>query len=188
MVDRIRIEINTTKAQLNITNKIRKFSVERTPSEMEINKEMPKFDIDMAKYYAECGLKNPKYLMNDTRQKAYNKVMSNIRRIVQEGDMMMNITNSAPDEMVPVIARENMRAAIPELVMVPMPKSMLDITWTKGSTDVSFTKASMELVWDSDYAPELSVSPYAVEVSIRNFKPIGVNELSGQFLGVDRKV
>lgn len=170
-----RIEINTTKAQLNITNKLRTFKMKSTPPQMEIERRLPSFTVNWSQVYAESGLKRPKQLMADTKQKAYNKVMEAIRRASEEGDMMMDIRADSPD-MVPIIAVQNMRAALPDINIGSMPQNFPEFTWDKGELKISWIKGATDITWDEDFESELSVTPYSVEVKIRNFQKVKMND------------
>ncbi len=184
-----RMEINTTNSQLNISNHIRRFTIKRTSPQMKITRKTPKFKVDWDKVRAESGLKNPKYFMQDTRQRAYSKIMNSIKRMSQEGDMMMDITKDAPD-MVPYIAAENMRSALPEVNIASIPESLPDVTWDEGAFEITWTKGSMEIIWDEDYEPDISFTPHSVEIKIRNFKKIRMNDKGNKLEGrkIDRKI
>lgn len=185
----VRMEINTTKAQLNITNKIRRFKMKRTPPKMEITRRTPTFKVNWAEVYAESGLKRPKQFMLDNRQKAYNKVLQAIKRTAQEGDMMMNIQPDAPD-MIPVIAEQNMRAALPEVNIGSLPENFAEFTWDKGDFEISWTDGSVEIIWDEEFQPDINVTPHSVEIKIRNFQKVKMNDNRRKISGstLDRKV
>lgn len=184
------IQIRTQNAQLNIKNNMRHFRIKRTPPQMEMTRKTPSFKVNWDKVRAQSGLKNPKYFMEDNRQKAYDKVMNYISRVAQEGDMMTEIDNASPDNMISVIAEQNMRAALPEVNMGTMPEDLAVITWDKGAFEINWTKGSLEIVWDDDYMPDISVTPYSVEISIRNLGKIKMRDQGAKLEGrkVDKKI
>lgn len=185
------IDIQITNAQLNITNRLRRFRMKRTQPEMKIVSETPSFKVNWDTVRSQSGLETPRYFMNSNRQKAYEKTMNAIGRIVAEGDMMTRIDNSSPDDMVSAIAVQNMRSAIPEFNIVTMPQDLAEITWDKGVFEINWTKGSLDVVWDEEYMPEYSVTPYSVEVSIRELSRIKVNDTGNRKLEgrkVDRKI
>ncbi|MBQ9625200.1 MAG: hypothetical protein IJR47_03740 [Clostridia bacterium] len=181
------IEVHTTNAQMSISNHIRRFRIHSVPPQMHIKTTMAKFKVNWDQVWAECGRKNNTHFMNDNRQKAYDKTLQAIKRMAQEGDMMMDTTNGV---VIPLIAAENMRAALPEVNLTTMPKSMPDLTWEKGGVEITWERGSMEIVWDEEFEPDISFTRHNVEIKMRNFPVVKMREKGAHSGGkkVDKKV
>ena len=179
---RAALDIHTTRAQLDIRNHVRRgFKVKTTRPQMHVERQMPQMKVDWKQVWANRGLRSPKYFMQHTRQLARQIVNEAIQNMVAGGDYMAQLEGYFNTAQNPIgdWAYEQMLVSEPEVVMssgMPAP----DVQWTEGSVKIEWEPGEIEIVWEDEFMPEITVTPYSVEIRLKNRAEvqISVNENS----------
>lgn len=184
-----RLEIRSTPAQLQIRSKQIRFRVNREMPRMTVHRRMPQFRVNWAKVRAENGLAGPSALSQQMRDRAHSMVMESIARVAQNGDLMMRTENySSSTDMVAEIAYNNMEAAMsPPEINVQM-KSLPEMEWDAGEFQISWSQGKFNIEWETDFMPDINVTPHSVEIKVRNYPKRKVSEGRVPQSKVDKRI
>lgn len=173
------LDITSTRAQLNISNKIRRFKVRSTPPQMKVHRQAAQFKVDWNKVWAQSGRRSPEHLQNHMKQVSRQKVDQAISRIVSNGNYMKQLHKYIGTDTNPVaeLALESMKSksAPPELNVASMPESLPDISWDPGGIKIEWTTGEVQIDWDEDFRPDITVSPHSVEIRLSGKKEVKIS-------------
>ncbi len=62
------------------------------------------------------------------------------------------------------------------LNVTPMPKSVGNISWEPGSMEIEWDPHRLEMSWEGSARPEITVTPYSVEIRLINGETVRVGE------------
>lgn len=182
------LEIRTTNSKIQIRTPKPKFRIKRTPPQMTVIRRMPTFKVNYQKVRAESGLGGPEAMRQEMYSRAHSKTMDAIANIAQTGDYLMRIEHSDGTDMIAQVAFNNMQAAIPEINIGSMPQSLPEVEWDHGEFKIVWSEGSFELEWDTDFRPDISFTPHSVEIKIRNYPKINVQDNNHSRNRVDREI
>lgn len=187
------LEIHSTKAQMNIRSKLRKFKVNRTPTRMNVEMHRPKMKVNWKKTWAQMNLRSPNYFRSYIQNRGKQAVYKAISKTVSEGNQVADLQYYMGMDGSPFadIAVQNMMNDIPQTNVANMPQSSPEVTWDPGYMEVEWVIGDVEIEWEDDYMPEFSVTPYSIEIRLQG-RPevhITVNESEAESADiVGRKV
>lgn len=174
------LDITTTNAALNITNKIRRFSAKRIPPEMTVERKAPSFKVNWKKVWGESGRKSPDDLRIYQRDNSRSKVERYIQRVSENGTYVMKLENYKKSETNPLAetSYQDMISELPEMNVASMPESSPEVTWDPGYVRIEWSTGELQIDWDDNFMPEIKVSPHSVEIRLagKNAVQISVNE------------
>ena len=192
---RASLEISSTRAQLDIRNHVRRsFQVRTTRPQMEIVHQKPQMKVNWKKVWADRGIRSPEYFRQYTMQLARQMTREAVRKMVESGDSFGALENYFGTSQNPVgeWAYSEMIGDIPEMAMssaIPSP----EIEWTEGAMRIEWSPGDVEIVWTEDFMPDITVTPYSVEIRLGNHSVVKVTvnednlpEKSGR--NVDKKI
>ena len=163
-----RLDIMTTNARMNITNRIRRFSARRVSPQMKVERQGASFKVDWSQVWAESGRKSPERLRAFLNQQSHGKVSKAINRIVQNGNHLMRLENYIGTEKLAVaeVAVADSISEMPEVNVSSMPTSRPNVQWDPGYVKIEWTTGEMQIEWDNDYMPDITVTPHSVEIRV----------------------
>jgi len=154
-------------------------TVTTTRPQMKIVREQPRMKVNWKKVWAERGQRSPEHFRKHTVQLARQLVQESIHNIVSQGNYLGDLPSYYNTGINPVgqWQYQEMMSDIPELQMA-QPISSPEVEWTDGDMTIEWTKGEIEIVWDEDFTPEITVTPYSVEIRLRDHSEvkIAVNE------------
>ena len=159
----------STRAQIKITNKMRKFTVKRTPPKMTAKRQAPQMRVNWRKTNAQMGRRSPELLRAYLHSKSQQNVRAYIERTASEGSQVARVSEYVGSDSDPFaqIQIQRMESAIPETNIASMPQESPEISWTPGSMQVEWTVGELESEWDDDFMPEFEVTPYSLEIRLQ---------------------
>lgn len=160
------LDIRSTPAKLNIQSHQIRFRVHSRMPQMTVHRRAPQFRVNWAKVRAENGLAGPGDFSKSLRDQSRAKVYEAIERIAQNGDLMMRTEHHSGRDMVSEIAFNNMEASIPSINIVA--KSLPEVTWDNGEFQIVWSDGSLDIEWDTDFMPDINVTPHSVEIKVRH--------------------
>jgi len=171
------LSITTTNAQLNISNKIRRFSSRRVPPEMKIERKAPSFKVDWRKVWSQSGKKSPEDLALHVRQQARQRVDQYIQKVATNGDYILQVKNYVGTKSDPLaeLRWQEMMSQKPEVNVTSMPETTPDVVWDLGYVKIEWTTGEVQIDWDDEFMPEITVSPHSVEIRIEGRKEIKIS-------------
>lgn len=132
-----KIQINTTQANLSIHQTEAKQTIRQPAATLEMSSTDAKLLVDSSQAYRELGLLSAKESIEQAAQKGKQAVMSGIARVVQEGNMMMDLKNADGVKVLANIAKQRDTFV----------QQKLGITWkpSVGSVKITYQAGSLNI-------------------------------------------
>lgn len=172
------LDITSTKAQLNVTNKFRRFKARRVPPEMTVDRKMPSFKLNWKKVWNESGRKSPEALKQHFNQMSRRKLEQAIQNTVSTGNYLMDIKNyigNSGNPLSQIIWQQMMTDASVETNVASMPESSPEITWDPGHIKIEWTTGEIQIEWDDSFMPDVTVTPHSVEIKLSGHKGVKIS-------------
>ncbi len=174
------LDIRSTPAKLEIRNQLRRpFRTTTTRPEMMVERQRPKMSVNWKKVWADRGVRSPEYFRQYTQQNSRQAVQTAIGNIVACGNNSLGVENYIGTSQNPIAswAWDSMMSDIPEMSM-DMTAPSPEVEWEQGYMRIDWSPGNIEIEWDEAFMPEISVTPYSVEISLKgqNEVKITVNE------------
>lgn len=166
------IGIHIEKASLEIKNSHPKFHIENKPAKFHINEKTPKFKLDQSRYLVSSGNMTTLFLSSTRFDKARQMTMEAIKRIADEGDLMMQIENKGSP--VIDIAMQNTMKEVSVNVATP-PQN--PIMWEKGFFEIEWSPHEVDIKWEVD-KPEITATRHKVEVYMKQWPSIDISVIT----------
>ncbi len=166
------LEGTSTRAVMQIRNKMRRSKVTTTPPKMTVEREKPQMNVNWDKVWSESGKKKPAQLMQHTTVQNQQAAVEATINHAADGNYVGGVNKYHGKEGSPFadLAVQEMKANIPELGMGTIPKSMPEVDWNQGSMSIEWEMGDVKIEWDKDFMPEFTVTPHSVEIRL-NGKP-----------------
>ena len=188
------LDITSTKAELQIVNKMRRFRTETVRPEMRVVRQAPTMKVNWKKVWSDRGFRSPDNFRQYTQQYAKQLVGEAISNIRAHGDYFMNLKGYRGSDRNPVgeWALQQMLDNQQDITMA-QPIDPPEVEWDPGYVKVEWTQGDVRIEWDDDFMPEFTVTPYSVEIRLegRAEVKITVNEdriASNHGKKVDKKI
>lgn len=163
------IGIKTERASIEIENSMPKLTIKRKQAEFRINSKPAKFKLDQSQYLVASGNMTTLFLSSTRFLKARQKTIEAIRRIAEEGDLLMEIEkNSKP---IPEIARMNTTKET-SINIAKFPQNK--IIWEKGYFELEWTPHELEFEWEIN-KPVIKASRPKVEIYMKRWPSIEIS-------------
>ncbi len=124
-------------------------------------------------------MRSPDSFRQYMRDTARQMVQEAIQRMVAQGDSMSQIQNylGSSRNMVGELALEDILQVSPQIAMSSGASSP-SIEWTEAKMSIQWSQGEFEIVWDDSFMPDITVTPYSVEIKIKDHAQvhISVNE------------
>lgn len=173
------LDITSTKAELQIVNKMRRFRTETVRPEMRVVRQAPTMKVNWKKDWSDRGFRSPDNFRQYTQQYAKQLVGEAISNIRAHGDYFMNLKGYIGSDKNPVgeWALQQMLDNTQDITMA-QPIDPPEVEWDPGYVKVEWTQGDVRIEWDDDFMPEFTVTPYSVEIRLegRAEVKITVNE------------
>ena len=166
--ERPTLDIVSTRATLNIKTPKRRCRIRTTAPRMEIQRQMPTFKLDWAHVRAQRGLGSPESVRQAELQRATQATSDAIGRIAENGKYASNLENYAnrPGTVFGDLAKMNTQHKVPTINVGQ--GSSPKVEWMEGKLDIEWTEGGAEIEWDEEYMPEITWTPYSVEIKLTN--------------------
>ncbi len=167
---RASLDISSTRAQLDIRNNVRRgFRTKTTQPRMNVENQRPQMRVNWKKVWADRGIRSPEAFSQYTRQIARQMVQEAIQNITAQGDYFGDITSylGSNRSVVGDWATDQIANSVPELTMSPEAPSP-EIEWIEGGMKIEWSPGDVEIIWEDDFMPDITVTPYSVEIKLRN--------------------
>ena len=129
-------------------------------SKFRINQEKPGFRIEQSEYLFLSGYKSGQYFSYTNNQKAKQITLDIIKRISQEGDILMRIENKQNFADIAAMSIED----FPDINIASAHKNHID--WQMGYFNMEWSKYYLNIEWQI-YKPEIKVDHGKVNVYIK---------------------
>ncbi len=172
------LDITSTRAQLNITNKFRRFKARRVQPEMKVDRKMPTFKLNWNKVWNESGRRTPDAFRQHMNQMSRRKVEQAIQSTVSTGNYLVNIQNyigTSGSPLSQIIWQSMLNDAAVETNVASMPESSPEITWDPGHIKIEWTTGELEIEWDDNFRPNVTVTPHSVEIKLSGQKGVRIS-------------
>lgn len=166
------IGIRVEKANIEIKNSQPKFNIEHKPAKFHISEKSPKFKLDQSHYLVASGNMTTLFLSSTRFEKARKMTMDAIKRIADEGDILMQIENKGSP--ISDIAIENTTKEV-SLTVAPMPQN--DIVWEKGFFELEWSPHEIDIKWEVN-EPEITATRHKVEVYMKQWPSIDISVIT----------
>lgn len=180
------LDIKTTNARIEIHNEPLRLKVDREPARMHVRRTRPKMKVDWAKVRSESGLRVPsaqrRYLQQLYRQMALEGVVQVSNEHQRMSSEIHNLAKGGPEIVARIALDSLMQRDIPVVDVANMPRSMPDVQWEQGSLEIEWDPPRMEMHWEGNLRPEITVTPYTVEIRLINGETIRVGESEARML------
>ena len=163
------IGIRTEKANIEIENSLPKMTIRRKQAEFRIKSKPSKFKLDQSQYLVASGNMTTLFLSSTRFQKARQKTLDAIRRIAEEGDLLMEIEKK--NNPIPEIALKNtIKETSVNIAKFPQNK----IIWEKGYFELEWTPDELEFDWEIN-KPVIKASRPKVEIYMKRWPSIEIS-------------
>lgn len=163
------LEITSKRAQVDITNRIRRFSSKRVPPKMSMERKAASFKVDWDSVWAQSGRRSPSHLRNYLVQNSRSKVDQAISRIVSNGDYLKQIESYRGSSSSPIgeIAWQNyLEDNAVETNVGLMPETSPTIEWDNSYLHIDWTLGDLQIEWDDNFRPDIEFTPHSVEIRL----------------------
>lgn len=172
-----KIGIDTSPAKLELQTRNARLELKQNHAQMKMEIKRPKVLIDQYEAFASAGLKKPLDLTRSEVDKAKNKAMEYIGKVVADGNYLASIENGG--NAIAEIAKRDFYT-IHEFNMATMPKVGPEINVIEGDVNIELGKkadGSYDFV-DTNYVPaELNTkyTPAQVRIFLSQYASINID-------------
>lgn len=163
------LEINSTRARIDITNRVRRFSAKRVAPKMNVEQKAASFKVDWSSVWAQSGRRSPSQLSNYMVQNSRAKVEQAISRIVSNGDYVKHVEayrGSAGNPIGELAWQNYMEDTSVETNVGLMPETSPNIEWDPGYIHINWTTGEVQIEWDDNFRPDIEFTPHSVEIRL----------------------
>lgn len=167
---RASIEVHSTRAQLDIRNNVRRgFRTKVTRPQMDVQRQAPQMRVNWKKVWADRGIRSPEAFSQYTRQIARQMVQEAIQNITASGDYFGDLQNYFGTSQS-VVGDWAFNETLNDNVELTMSSgaSAPEIEWIEGGMKIEWSPGDVEIIWEDDFMPDITVTPYSVEINLRN--------------------
>lgn len=171
------LDITTKRAELNMHNRIRRFSTKRVAPKMNVERKAASFKVDWSSVWAQLGRRSPTHLKNYMVQQSRAKVDQAISRINSNGEYMKNVEayKGSPSNPIGQIAWQNyLEDGTVETNIASMPETTPSIEWDPGYLHIDWTVGELQIEWDDFLKPDIEVTPHSVEIRLSEYPEVRI--------------
>lgn len=169
----IDIEVNITRASLEIDRENPTARVTRDKGEFTIDAEPIKINIDNSRMYDSIGFRKPRQMWEDEADKGLSLVYQGIAKVTNEADAIGK-GGATPG----TFAAEKAARTI-ETVTGWLPEDGPDITWSDGKLSINYTADKLNLDFNTNPSPKFKFNPGSVEFIINQLPKVEI-EYTGE--------
>lgn len=170
------LDIYSTKARVMIENNNLTLHVNSIPAKMQVTRQAPRMKVNRAQSSADTGMRN----YTPSKLKLYHLYNSDyyagdglptLDEISEQGLSALQDDSQDKDSAMPTdnVQKEK---SLPDTGLSAIPSTSLDVEWEKGVMDIEWTRHSMEMSWEGEVYPDITVTPYSVEIRVLNGREV----------------
>ncbi len=176
-----RLDIHSTRAQLQITREPMRLMVERTAPRMKVHRTHAKFRIANSKKLLgeQVGRRPPNAQRREMMRRAQMAMMHGISKVNAQAAALSNyqLYGSNGPSVVAQVQLESMMNQPTNIIDVAnVPRSMPEMEWDIGSMEIEWDMGDLEMRWEGGGRPSIEVTPHSVEIRLISGEIIRVGE------------
>lgn len=175
-----RLDIHSTRAQLQITREPMRLRVERTAPRMKVHRTHAKFRIANTKQLLgeQVGRRPPNAQRREMMRKAQLAMMHGIQKINAQSDAMMNyqVYGDSPSVVAQVQLNSILNQPTNIIDVANVPQSQPEVEWDTGAVEIEWDMGELEMNWEGGGKPTIEVTPHTVEIRLVSGEIIRVGE------------
>lgn len=168
-----RLEINSSRAQLNITAPKVSAEYNVTKSKLDVKQDRIKVNIDRRDMYASMGVYMPDMFRQKTESEAKQVVLETIAQIV---DDWQSIGETQGATLLDICLRNSGWNPV-ELYQTYTPSSKPNITWSGGTpTKIDFSRFNLDIKWNmpENPKPNMEYRSGKVNISVSQYNKVNI--------------
>ncbi len=174
------LDITTTRARIDITNKIRRFSAKRTPPQMKIERQAASYKVDWSQVWARSrrntSVNMKKYNAQAVRQRT-EQPMAQVQRHANSANANVMYTENYRGSSTASLTQPSLQDIMDsgmELNLASLADSKPNVQFDPGYMKVEWTSGELQIEWDDDFMPEITVTPHSVEIRLAGHKEVKI--------------
>ncbi|MBQ8568206.1 MAG: hypothetical protein IJ446_03215 [Oscillospiraceae bacterium] len=168
----IDIEVNITRASLEVDREAPVAKVSRDKGEFTIDAEPIKINIDNSRMYDSIGFRKPRQMWEEEADKGLSLVYQGIAKVANEADSIGNGT-ATPQSLAAAKAARTI-----ETVTGWLPEDGPDISWSDGKLSINYKADQLNFDF-SNPMPKFKFNPGSVEFIINQLPKVEI-EYTGE--------
>lgn len=176
-----RLDIHSTRAQLQITRQPMRLTVERTSPRMKVHRTRPKFKIANSKQLLgeQVGRRPPNAQRQEMMRRAQMAMMHGISKVNAQADAMANYQaygSGGPSVVAQVQLNSILNQPTNIIDVANVPQSQPEVEWDTGAMEIEWDMGDLEMNWEGGGRPSIEVTPHSVEIRLISGEIIRVGE------------